>query len=178
MTRQEYIENIVDFDDLIGFSDDCGCYLCECIYCESARDEYIDDCLRDMADNADSWQDLFNTLSEIPTGYDWYRLDDYDGRWEGLDDADFEEFKHDVLDWGDENGVWDDEEPDEEEPLVADNDDDDFVVADEPISIGELMGVCSSQLQQIGTDKQAKEAADDEAFEVFVAGCVTIVEGE
>lgn len=101
--------------------------------------------------------------------------DDY-GEWSGLGDYEFNEYKDDVLEWADDQDIWED---DEEEPLPEDDEDeDDDFVADEPISIGELMGVCNSQLQQIGTDKQAKEAADDEAFEVFVAGCVTIVEGE
>lgn len=177
MTRAEFLDNVTSWSELIDFCNDHECYVCEDIYDEYDRDSYIDGNLRDMASDAENWQDLLSQLRNITTGYDYYLKDDY-GDWVGLDDSDFDEYFHDVLDWADENGVWDDEEPDEEEPLIVDNDDDDFVVADEPMSIGELMGVCNSQLQQIGNDKQAKEAADDEAFEVFVAGCVTIVEGE
>lgn len=174
MTRQDFIDNVNDFDELIDFCNDYECDLCEDVYSETARDEYIDDNLRDMAYNAEGWQDLLDTLNAIVTGYDWYRRDDYDD-WEGLGDYEFEQYKQDVLEWADDNDIW---EEDEEEALPEDDDDDEEFVADEPMSIGELMGVCSSQLQQIGTDKKAETAADDEAFEVFVAGCVTIVEGE
>lgn len=174
MTRQDFINDVNDFDELISFCNDYECDLCEDVYDESARDEYIDDNLRDMASNADGWQSLLDTLRYIPTGYDYYRRDDYDD-WEGLGDYEFEQYKQDVLEWADDNDIW---EEDEEEALPEDDDDDEEFVADEPMSIGELMGVCSSQLQQIGTDKKAETAADDEAFEVFVAGCVTIVEGE
>lgn len=174
MTRQQFIEEITDWYKLIDFCDDEECDCCDDVYSEETRDDYINDKLVDMARNANSWSSLLDTLNDITVGYDHYRHTD-NGDWEGLGNFEFCEYKDEVLEWGDDNDIWEDDE--EEEPL-PDEDEEDFVLADEPISIGELMGVCSSQPQQIGTDKQAKEAADDEAFEVFVAGCVTIVEGE
>lgn len=175
MTRQQFIEEVADWYELIDFCNDEGCGYCDDVYSEESQDDYINEQLVDMARNADSWSELLDALNDIITGYDYYRRDDY-GEWYGLDDYEFNEYKDDVLGWGDDNDIWEEEE--EEEPLPDEDDEDDDFVVDEPMSIGELMGVCSSQLQQIGTDKQAKEAADDEAFEVFVAGCVTIVEGE
>ena len=175
MTRQQFIDEVNDWWELIDFCNDEGCSYCDDVYSEESRDDYINEQLVDMARNADSWSELLDTLNDITTGYDYYRRDDY-GEWSGLGDYEFNEYKDDVLEWADDQEIWED---DEEEPLPEDDEDeDDDFVADEPISIGELMGVCNSQLQQIGTDKQAKEAADDETFEVFVAGCVTIVEGE
>ena len=175
MTRQQFIDDVKYWWELIDFCNDNGCSYCDDVYSEEIRDEYINECLVDMARSAESWSTLLDILSNITIGYDYYRRTDY-GDWEGLDDCNFSEYKDSVLEWGDDYDIW---EEDEEEPLPEDDEDeDDDFVADEPISIGELMGVCSSQLQQIGTDKQAKEAEDDEAFEVFVAGCVTIVEGE
>lgn len=176
MTRQQFIDEVNDWWELIDFCNDEGCSYCEDVYSEESRDDYINEELVDMARNADSWASLRDNLNDIDTDYDYYRCTDY-GDWEGLGDYEFRDYKEDVLEWADEQDIWED---DEEEPLPEDVEDDngtDFV-ADEPISIGELMGVCSSQLQQIGTDKKAETAADDEAFEVFVAGCVTIVEGE
>lgn len=175
MTRQQFIDEVNDWWELIDFCNEYECSYCEDVYSEESRDDYINEDLVDMARNADSWSSLLDILNDITTGYDYYRRTDYDD-WEGLGDYEFNDYKNDVLEWADNNEIWED---DEEEALPeVDYDDDDFVVADEPMSIGELIGVCSSQLQQIGTDKKAKEAADDEAFEVFVAGCVTIVEGE
>lgn len=133
----------------------------------------MDNGLVQMARESYGWRDLLDTLQHITIGYNWYSYDDWDD-WVGVDDE-FDTYKERVLAWGDENLVWED---DEEEPLPEDDEgeDDDFV-ADEPISIGELMDVCNSQLRQIRVDKKVNEAADDEAFEVFVASCVTIVEG-
>lgn len=174
MTRQQFINEVNYWWELIDFCNDNGCSYCDDVYSEESRDDYINEELVDLARNADSWSSLLDTLNDITIGYDYYRRTDYND-WEGLSDYEFSDYKDDVLQWADDEGIWDD---DEEEPLPDDDEEDDDFVADEPISIGELMGVCSSQLQQIGTDKQAKEAADDEAFEVFVAGCVTIEEDE
>lgn len=175
MTRQEFIDDVVGWPDLISFCCDYGYDYIDDIYSEDARDDYINEHLVEMARNADDWSSLYDELSEIPTGYDYYRLTDY-GEWEGLGNhGDFDDFKNDVLEWADDEDIW---EEDEEEPIDDDDDDDDFVVEDEPISIGELIGACSSQLQQIGDNKRTEEAAEDEAFEDFVSGCVTIAEGE
>lgn len=176
MTRQQFIDEVNDWWELIGFCNDEGCSRCEDVYSEEIRDDCINEELVDMARYAASWASLLDMLNDIATGYDYYRRTDY-GDWEGLDDYEFKDYKNDVLGWADEQDIWED---DEEGPIpedVEDDNDTDFV-ADEPICIGELMGVCSSQFQQIGTDKKAETAADDEAFEVFVADCVTIVEGE
>ena len=174
MTRQDFIDNVQDFGALIDFCNDEECGICEGIYSDEARDEKLDNELVQTARESYGWRDLLATLQNITTGYDWYSYDDWDGEWVGINDA-FDTYKERVLAWGDENLVWED---DEEEPLPEydEGEDDDFV-ADEPISIGELMGVCNSQLRQIGVDKKVNEAADDEAFEVFVASCATIVDG-
>lgn len=175
MTRQQFIDEVNYWWELIDFCNDNECSYCDDVYSEESRDDYINEELVDMARNADSWSSLLDILKDITTGYDYYRRTDY-GDWEGLGDYEFSDYKDDVLEWADDQEIWED---DEEEPLPEDDEDeDDDFVADEPISIGELMGVCNSQLRQIGVDKKVNEAADDEAFEVFVAGCVTIVEGE
>lgn len=173
MTRQQFIDEVNDWWELIDFCNDEGCSYCDDVYSEESRDDYINEELVDMARDADSWSSLLDTLNDITTGYDYYRRTDY-GDWEGLGDYEFSDYKDDVLEWGDNNDIW---EEDEEEPLPED-DADDVEFEPEPISLGELMGACSSQLHQIGQDAQNKVAADDEAFEVFVAGCVTISKGE
>lgn len=176
MTRQQFIDEVNDFGELIDFCYNEGCSYCNDVYSEESRDNCINEELVDMARNADNWSSLLDTLSDIATEYDYYRRTDY-GRWEGLGDYEFDDYKDDVLEWADDRDIWED---DEEEPLPEDNEDDDDndIAVDEPISIGDLMGVCNSQLQQIGADKKTEAEADDEAFEVFVSSCVTIAEGE
>ncbi len=183
MTRQEFIEDVNSWVDLLDFCSDQGCDCCENVYSEYDRDSYIDDNLVVMARNADSWESLKDTLSDISTGYDYYYHDD-NGDWVGLDDDgdDFEDYKDDVLEWADNHDVFEDEEEDEEEDFndffCEDEEDDDYIAPEEPISIGELLGACNSQLTNI--NKASKEEAAEEAaeFELFVAGCVTIKKGE
>ena len=172
MTRGDFIANVDYFGELIAFCCDYGCTYCDDVFSDDSRDDYINEILVDMAADVSGWRNLRDILSDIPTGYDWYRRDDW-GEWDTLDDDDFESYKNDVLEWADSAAVWEDDE-DEEEALF-DEDEDDFFVNEEPISVGELMTVCSSQLQSIGDKAKAEEAANDEAFDVFVAGCVTIM---
>lgn len=97
-----------------GFCYDNDCGICDDIYDDESKDDYINEHLSDMADDADSWQSLYRTLDDIPTGYDYYRLDDY-GEFNGLGDDDFEDYKDEVLEWMDDNEYWDEDEDDEEE---------------------------------------------------------------
>lgn len=114
MTRQEFLDDVCDFSELRDFCYDNDCGICDDIYDDESKDDYINEHLSDMADDADSWQSLYRTLDDIPTGYDYYRLDDY-GEFNGLDDDDFEDYKNDVLEWMDDNEYWDEDEEDEEE---------------------------------------------------------------
>lgn len=182
MTRAEFIENIQDWWELIEFCDDEGCSICEDIYDDDAKDEYINGDLVDMARNADGWRDLLQKLNDIESGYDYYRLDGY-GDFVGVDDDDFQDYKDDVIEWCDNNDIWDDEEDDEDEeyeeqadeepapPEVAveDEDDDGFEV-EEGCSIGDLFAASASCLQKIEIREQEAKEQEDSAFEMFIAG--------
>lgn len=117
MTRQEFIDDIRYWSDLIDFCSDNGCDYCEDIYDSDAWNDYVNDDVAEMARN-DGWRDILSVLQgydEI-SGYDYYRRNDY-GEWIGLDDDDFESYKDDVCEWMDNNDYWDEE--DEEEPPVS-----------------------------------------------------------
>ena len=124
MTRQQFIDEVNEWQELINFCNDEGCSCCNDVYSEEDRDDYINERLVDMARNADSWSELLDTLSDITTGYDYYRRDDY-GEWCGLDDYEFDDYKDDVLEWADDQDIWED---DEEEPLPEDDEDEGIVI--------------------------------------------------
>ena len=113
MTRQEFIDDITQWWELIDFCDENDCDFCSDIYSDDERDEIVNENLLEWA-RTEIWQDLYNRLDEITTGYSYYRADEHGG-WDGLDDYDFDEIKDDVLNWGDENDVWDEEDEDPEE---------------------------------------------------------------
>ena len=117
MTRQEFIDNIHYWSELIEFCSDNGCNYCEDIYDSDAWNDYVNDDVAEMARH-DGWRDILGVLQEYDelSGYDYYRRNDY-GEWIGLDDDDFESYKDDVCGWMDNNDYWDEE--DEEAPPVS-----------------------------------------------------------
>ena len=177
MTRQEFIDDVTTWSELLSFCDDEGCTLCEDVYSDDSKNEYYDEELVDMARNAGSWQELYNQLEDIPDGYEYYIRDDY-GEFRGADDADFDSHKEDVLEWMDDGDYWeydDDDEDDEEGPVrgeYVDHEDVEPIEA-EDVSIAELFTTCNSKLQKIDADTEAAaraaEEEDEEAFNDFCA---------
>ena len=164
MTRNEFLENVSTFGDLKDFCCDEDCSLLEDVYDEEGRDDYINECLMDWT-REDSWQDLYSRLDSIPTGYDWYRYDDY-GDWCGLDDEDFEDYKGDVLEWADDHGVWDDdEEEDMDEDCFEDEpEDDEPAPEEEDFSVGDLIGMCVVALGTIQSEDARRAREEEEEF--------------
>ena len=107
MTRQEFIDDILDMSDLYNFCANTRGYdhVIEDIYAEDALDDYVNNEVSSYTD----WRDLYNFLEDIPTGYDWYRIDYY-GDITGIDDSEFEDIKSDLLDELDSDEWFEDEE--------------------------------------------------------------------
>lgn len=176
MTRQEF-EDISTWRELIDFCNDYSCSYCDDVCSEDVRDSYINYSLEYMA-RENNWTNLRDTLNDIPTGYDYYRKNDY-GDWYGLDDNDLEDYKSDIFDWADENGIFDDDEEDGEEPWYVD--DEEFTPPKESISITDLIKSCNSKLQKINDDAEREAEEDKKAFRAFVGevevtGTMTVTE--
>ena len=138
MTRRDFLSDLDTWWELLGFCSDESCPVCYNVYCDDDRDEFLNSELTDMArDN--NWYELRDILNDLPTGYEYYRRDDY-GDWYGLDSGDFEDYKSDVLAWGDDHDIWDpDESETEEESSDEEEPEDDAYVAgsvDELFAIG------------------------------------------
>lgn len=166
MTRSEFLDNITEWYELKDFCNDFDCDVCEDIYDDDDYDDCVEEDIRDaIADYG--WRDIRDFLGNLPGGYDYYRRNstlDYDG----LGDDDFEDYKEDVLEWGDDCGVWEDEEEyaedddflgsQEEEP------DEEESVEEEDFSVGDLIGMCGVVFVAIQNDEAEKQKEDDEAF--------------
>ena len=104
MTRNEFIDNITEWYELKDFCSDFDCDVCEDIYDDDDYDDSVEEDIRDaIADYG--WRDIRDFLGNLPSGYYYYRRNsafDYDG----LDDDDFEDYKGQVLEWGDDYGAW------------------------------------------------------------------------
>lgn len=105
MTRQEFIEGVNSFGDLISFCVDEGIDdLCNDVY----DAEYLNEILLETIGNMRDWEEIRGLLANIPTRCDYYREDGYGG----YEDADysFDDYKNEVLRHMDENEAWDEEE--------------------------------------------------------------------
>lgn len=169
MTRAEFFENVTSWWDLKDFCSDEQCDICDDIYDEGSRDDYINECLIDWARN-DSWTELLSRLEDIPTGYDYYRYDDY-GEWEGLVDGDFDEIRDEVAEWMDDNGYWDDdeEEADDEDEEPIDDEEEEPPVEDEDCSLGELFAASATRVQSIAEEELAKAREEELAFATLMS---------
>lgn len=164
MTRQEFLDTVYSWNELLDFCYDEN-YDLEGLYDEDAKDDYFDNEMMEMARNESNWRDLLDRLQDIPCGYEWYVIDDYYG-FRGADDDDFEAYKDEVLEWGDHEGIWEDED-DAEEPLTededTDEDEDDGLMAEETITIGELFSSATIGYQKLQVAK-AEEREETEAL--------------
>ncbi len=147
MTRTEFIDNVTSWFDLLSFCNENPCDICDSIMSNEEMDEYIDDNLVNEAES-NRWYELRDLLNDIPTGYDYYINHGY-FEFSEADDSDFNSYKDDVLEWGDNNDIWDYDEDEDEEPPLIPNFEEEFTVEEEPMSIYDLMKVCNSEIQEI-----------------------------
>lgn len=179
MTREEFIEDVRSWNDLLQFCYDENCYCCEDVYDEGAKDDYFNNDIVDMARSANDWRDLYRRLEDIPTGCDYYiRNDDYD-EWRGADDDDFDNYKSDVLSWGDDREVWDeDDEEDEweedalEEEYEVDEASEEDEALEEGCSLGELFTSSAAKLQTIEIEAEREREQAEQFFEQFISAAV------
>ena len=138
MTRQEFIGEVENIDQLLSVAADFG-YEFDEVYSE---DQY-DDEINEQLDNDDgSWKDIRDWLYNLPDGYDFYIHDRW-GDWEGRNCDDIDDLKEQFLNWADDEGdVFDedDEEYDEEysddsEPETEDPEPESDLTLDDILSI-------------------------------------------
>ena len=174
MYRQDFIDNITSWSELLDF-----CYEYDCSQCEDVEDvdyyrDWINDSLVSWA-REDTWRELLGRLQDLDEkdGYDYYVWDDYDGAYRPVDDSDFDEYKGDVLNWGDDRCIWDDTEEDEtdeeaeaecEEPA---DDDNDFQIPDEDLSICDFLTAGVSCIRAIDEEEIALAREQDMVFAEF-----------
>lgn len=103
MTRQEFIDNVRSFYDLISFCNEEDLDVCCDILDEEDANQEIMMRLRDF----DTWLDVRRFIDEIPD-CDYYREDDW-GDFEAAEDY-FEDYKEEALRIMDEDDRWDEDE--------------------------------------------------------------------
>lgn len=170
MTRDEFNQNITTWQALLQLCYDYDCDVCEDIYDDDRRDDFVNERMRDRVMDRTDWEDILNWLYDIPTGGDYYIINE-DDEFSVADDDDFDSYKDDVYDWMSDNDCFDEDEEEEEDEWWADEEDVSEVPAppqtqaeepleDEDFTLGELFNLCNSQLQNIECSKPDTEYDD------------------
>ena len=162
MTRQEFIDNVDRWWQLVDFCNDYDLYSCEDIYDYDQMNDYVDEKLYDLA-REESWTAVRDILAEIDTNYDYYRIggiDDIEGMTEG---SDFDDYKDAVLEEADANETWDEEEEevDEDEeyrPSVPEEEVED--IEPEPIDFSEFLVAEPIEVITTQPEEDAVQALD------------------
>lgn len=158
MTRNEFINDIDTWWDLIDFCREEDCDVCEDVISDDDLSDYIEEDIENAAHDGMSWQEIRDRLNDLDTSYDYYVNDGY-MIYNGLDnDDDFEEFKSNVLDWMDSYGEWDEDEEDTdcllEDEDTANQNSEDTTPLEVEFAVTELISMCI-------TDIKIKKSAED-----------------
>lgn len=140
MRRDEFIDNVTSWYELVDFCQEEGLSFCDELYGEDSFNEWIEDNLVSWAHDY-SWQDLMSMLEGYDSicGADYYIWDDYSGGYRRAEDSDFDEIKDNVIEFMDSDGRWDDDYEEEEEESEQDQDPDDIEpTPEEDFSFGEM----------------------------------------
>lgn len=156
MTRREFEEDINSWGDLIYFCSVNECSVCEYIYDEDAKDDYINDQLYGMVQDCRDWRDILDTLRNFPDKEgEWYYLDDF-GNFCVLNDEDFHNYKHETAGWMDWHELWDGLQ-EKEEYIDEHLSNDDDSIYDNLVPISELFDLCGDQLNIINANRNLQE---------------------
>lgn len=171
MYRQEFLNEITNWDELKDFCDEHECPTCDDIYDNDDKNAEIDWDISEYGSDY-SWCSLRDLLNEIPVGYVYYRKNAA-FEWVPVDD-DFEEYKNYVCEYFDDHELWDEEEtvdgPLDDFFIEADGlfEESDDPIEDEEFSVGDLIDMCSAQLATIQQNSMRKIEADKEEFDRFI----------
>lgn len=158
MTRNEFIDEVTTWGELIEFCYEKNLDCCEDVYTETQKDDWFNEEVVNYARSAQGWRDVLSWIEDIPCDGEYYIRDEYDD-WREADEDDFDEYKDSVIETGDQYGIWDDdiEELIDEEDLEPElSDDINEIVSDhepeEACSLEELFESSVQSLKNISVD--------------------------
>lgn len=137
MTRQEFVDGVTSWQELIDF-----CYEYDCGVCmDIVASDDLRDCIAEDFENFArdySWADIRDWLNEIDEDA-WFYCRSGSFEYEPVDDA-FEQYKRDVLYWCDEDAsIFDDEFDDTDDGYEDDEAHDEFSIEESEYTIDTLL---------------------------------------
>lgn len=156
MTREEFIEIVDCFCELISMDQEYGIGVCDELVLGEDLDEAISN---DFRYTDYGWVDIRSWLNDIEEGYECYkRTGSFE--YEYLTDSDFEDYKDELLrSMIDDGYIDDDEDEDDEEEVyyvLNDGEDDDYAEQEAPeedIAVSDLFTICNSNFRTLKNDE-------------------------
>lgn len=187
MTRQDFIDGVTEWYELLDFCYNEECDICEDIVSYDGMCEEVDEELAEAV-REHSWREVRDMLNDIETNYDYYRRGGLLSYCPVNDNSDFEDYKSDVIEWMDNGGYWEDEEDEDDfdddvpfldddfAPGEEDENEEEPTVEDEDFSVGELMGMCS--VQYLGIQREAAQhmKQNDKEFEQYLSSMPKVLQ--
>lgn len=172
MTRDEFINEVTTFDDLVCFCNTNGLeHIVEYIRDGEDYENYLDELFRDMIYDY-GWREARDQMNNVDNdGYDWYETS-Y-GDWVSINEDDnLDEYKDQVIEAMDRDEAWDEpEEPDQEpEPEEEEEDDEYLDICPQEIDADGLMAensgflamVLEKEYQDIESEADEVERGNDD----------------
>lgn len=167
MTREEFLDAVDSYYELINMDNEYSMGVCDDLVLGEGLDEAI---AEDFRYTDYGWVDIRSWLNDIEEGYECYkRVGSFE--YEYLTDGDFEDYKSEMLRCMIDNGYIDDDEDETEEEedeevyyVLADGED---IESDEPeppeedIAVAELFSICNSNFRVLKDEDANKRDVDD-----------------
>lgn len=140
MTRQEFIDRIGNFRELLDFCrdedlEDCIDWYYDIYDYYEVRDKVEEDIVEAL--NSSYWYNVRDMLNEIPDRRDYFIYIDT-LQYANIDNN-FEEYKYEVLRYMDGHGLWEEDETETKTVVFADTPIEPTLVIDEPFTVEELL---------------------------------------
>ena len=162
MTRQQFIEEVNNWYDLIDFCNDNNLDdLCD-VYDDETASELIDEALAEEIQYR-SWRDIRDMLGSIDDGYDFY-LARGGLAFEGLSDWDLDNYKDDVMTSAENAGVFDPDEEEEEIEELTDEEAAEPQVEEEAFGLSDFVLMVSEQVATAQQEKEREAKLEEAAF--------------
>ena len=141
MTKDEFYDEVTDFDELIEFCYNHGCsYIVEDLRKSDDFDSWVWDQLEDLRSSW-YWYDLRSALDELEAPSGDYFLPGDGLEYSELGARDLDNYMDDVIDWGNEEDFWDEDDEEWIEIEEDEVDDEEESVFESELELVALIGI-------------------------------------
>ncbi len=166
MTRQEFIDEVTTWADLLDFCNNEDCDICMDIIDCDTMDEMVEEDLRNAVGGY-SWQGIRDLLNDVNDEYAYYR-NGGSFNYEPVEESDFDDYKDDVLDWMDRRDLWEEGDMEEEDDNEGETEAEESPAETEDFSVIELMDICSTQFLDVQRETARCRQQDDAEMEQYL----------